>query len=96
MTTNEIEPEPCLHCGTETTQRAEGKPYCSMDCIGARRREKKKETIECPYPGCDWETDYLPDNGLSKAAAYHDAEEHRYEHKTGIAGGSTDTKEETE
>lgn len=83
--TTKIESDPCLHCGEETTQRAEGKPYCSMDCIGARRREKKKETIECAYPGCDWETSFLPGNGLSRTVAYREVEEHRnFHHEWGF------------
>lgn len=75
--------ERCRHCGTPTKQRAEGIPYCSMDCIGARRREKNKEHLRCPYPGCEWETDWLPDNGLSKGIAMKEAEEHRQEHAGG-------------
>lgn len=85
MSSDGTEPEPCRHCGTETTQRAEGIPYCSMDCIGSRRRELDRENIECPYPDCDWSTDYDPDNGLSRAIAYHDAEEHREEHRSELA-----------
>lgn len=72
--------EPCRNCGTPTTQRAEGIPYCSIDCIKARRLEQAKETIKCPYPRCDWETSYLPGNGLSKSIAYRKADEHREEH----------------
>ena len=82
MPADGTEAKPCRHCGTETTQRAEGIPYCSMDCIGARRRELERETIECPYPDCDWSTDYDPENGLSRSIAYHDAEDHREEHRS--------------
>ncbi|WP_226041529.1 hypothetical protein [Natrinema sp. DC36] len=85
MSESETELEPCRHCGTETTQRAEGIPYCSMDCIGARRRELEQETIECPYPDCDWSTNYSPDKGLSRAIAYHKAEQHREEHRSQLA-----------
>lgn len=74
------ESKECLNCGTETTQRVQGKPYCSMGCIGARRREKQKETIRCPYPGCDWVVRFLPGNGLSKGIAYRKAERHREDH----------------
>lgn len=77
---SEPELQPCRHCETETRQRVEGIPYCSSDCIGARRREQQKETIRCPYPYCDWETRFLPDNNLSKAVAYRKADEHREYH----------------
>jgi hypothetical protein len=78
--------KPCRHCGTETTQRAEGIPYCSMDCIDARRREKRMETYRCPYPGCEWETTYDPEVRLSEAVADADAREHhRDEHDGGRA-----------
>lgn len=76
----EAELKPCRHCGNKTRQRAEGVPYCSMECIGGRRREQEREKIECPYPNCEWEREYLPGNGLSKAAAYKDAEDHRKYH----------------
>ncbi|USZ73755.1 hypothetical protein [Natronosalvus halobius] len=84
---NEAEPKPCRHCGTETTQRASGIPYCSMDCIGARRREKDNEVLECPYPDCDWKQVYDPENGLSRSIAYTNAEEHREEHRSALAAG---------
>lgn len=80
------ETEQCLHCGTETTQRADGKPYCSMDCVTARRREQEQESIVCPYPDCDWVTRYLPENGLSRSVSYREAEEHREEHRAEMAG----------
>lgn len=73
--------EPCRNCGTDTTQRAEGVPYCSASCINGRRRELEHEHIRCPYPGCPWETSYLPGNGLSKAVAYQEAEDHREDHQ---------------
>jgi len=73
--------KPCLHCGEPTSQRAEGVPYCSMDCIGAERRKRRVESYQCPYPGCEWEDDYLPGNGLSEAAFNHAVEQHHREHK---------------
>ena len=91
---NQIEPEPCRYCGTETTQRADGKPYCSMDCIGKRRMELEHETLECPYPDCDWSESYDPENGLSRAIAYTNAEEHREEHRAGLAAEQQENKEE--
>lgn len=74
----------CLHCGTTTQQRVEGKPYCSADCIGRRRREQEKEVYRCPYPGCEWEIRWIPGNGLSKAVADREIEEHREGHE-GVA-----------
>lgn len=82
---SERDTEHCRHCGSETTQKADGIAYCSMDCIGRRRREKKKETIECPYPRCDWEEKYLPGNGLSRGVAYKKADEHREDHREELA-----------
>lgn len=78
--------KPCRHCDKETAQRDEGIPYCSMDCINARRREKQMETFHCPYPGCEWETEYDPAIGLSEAIADADARDHRQdEHPEGKA-----------
>jgi len=75
--------KPCRHCGTETTQRAEGIPYCGMDCIKARRREKRMKTFRCPYPNCGWETEYDPENAFSKAVFDADARKHRQEEHPG-------------
>lgn len=72
--------EDCLHCGEETTQLIGGKPYCSFSCIDARRRESELATLHCPYPECNWSCSWLPDNSLSKQAAYEDAEDHRSKH----------------
>lgn len=73
--------EKCLHCGTPTAQKADGKPYCSMDCIDQRRRERDGEVLRCPYPGCDWKHVYDSSNGLSRSVAYHKADEHRDMHR---------------
>jgi len=61
------EPKPCRGCGEDTTARAEGVPYCSMSCIGARRKEVRMETYYCPKPGCDWSHEYDPDRKLQVA-----------------------------
>lgn len=91
QSTDQSEQKECLHCGTETTQRADGKPYCSMDCINSRRRERDNEALACPYPDCDWKVVYDPENGLSRAVAYHEAETHRQEHRESLnQGGESD------
>ncbi len=77
---SETETEPCRHCGTETSQRADGKPYCSMDCISARRREKNKETFYCPFPGCEWSHDYRPESTIAMIEFSRETEKHREEH----------------
>lgn len=72
--------QPCRRCGEETEQRADGKPYCSMDCINARRRELRQETYRCPYPGCDWKTKYDPEIPLQRSFAKKETFVHRGEH----------------
>jgi len=54
--------KPCRHCGEPTEQRAQGLPYCSMQCIKTRGREVAQITYQCPYPDCGWSVDYLPDD----------------------------------
>ena len=80
MSENVVEPEPCRHCGTETTQRTSGIPYCSMVCIGGRRRYLRMETLACSYPGCSWEIEYDPKGKLSLMKAEHEIDKHREEH----------------
>ena len=96
MQSDDTELKPCNYCGTETTQRADGIPYCTMDCINSRLRELEREHIECPYPDCDWSTDYDPENGLSRSIAYHDAEEHRQQHRSELEGTDRSESEFTE
>ena len=76
----EIDPEPCLHCGTKTIQRVSGHPYCSMDCLNSRRREQSQRTYRCPYPECGWSTSYYPESALLKKEAYDEIDTHRNDH----------------
>ncbi|ELZ05762.1 hypothetical protein [Natrialba aegyptia] len=88
---SETDAEPCLHCGTETIQRADGEPYCSMDCIRSERRKQEQETIDCPYPDCDWYTTYRSNNGLSQAIAFRKSENHREEHRAELEDARGET-----
>jgi len=58
--------KPCRRCGDRTRQRAEGKAYCSMDCINEQRRRRENNVLECPYPDCDWDKVYDPDGGKNE------------------------------
>lgn len=88
--TDTQEGEPCRHCGTVTTQRAEGVPYCSMDCISARRRELNRETLDCTYPDCGWSIEYNPDSQLQTMEANHKIDKHRSDHLNGEPDDGTE------
>jgi len=89
MSANTLDKQPCRYCGEPTRQRAEGIPYCSMDCINEKRRRRDNNVLECPYPDCGWDTVYDPENGLSRAVAYHDIDEHRELHKKQLSSAET-------
>lgn len=59
------EQKDCRGCGEPTTARVEGVPYCSMSCIGARRRELNTRTYHCPQPECDWSHQYNTESKLA-------------------------------
>lgn len=86
MVESYTEKKPCRHCGTDTAQRAEGIPYCSMDCIGKRRREVEGTVLECPLPDCDWTEVYDPDSKLQRLLAHNQADVHRESHRPGGEG----------
>lgn len=73
--------EPCRHCGEETTQRAGGEPYCSMECIGGRRRDLRRDTYRCPFDGCDWSHEYDPTLNLQVTVFQQKADKHREKHR---------------
>lgn len=74
-------PKECLRCGTWTTRRIDGDPFCSAECIGAYRSEAEPVTIQCPYPECDWEHEHDPDQFFLADQADRLVENHREEHR---------------